>query len=61
MRLLGARSRLRSGEVRDRMIDQLIQVGYVFLALAVISLFICTIPIWLRRAGRAFATVELCR
>jgi hypothetical protein len=43
------------------MIDQLIQVGYVFLALAVISLFICTIPIWLRRAGRAFAAVELCR
>jgi hypothetical protein len=29
------------------MIDLLIQVGYVFLVLAVISLFVCTIPIWL--------------
>ncbi len=29
------------------MIDLLIQVGYVLLVLAVISLFICTLPIWL--------------
>jgi hypothetical protein len=29
------------------MIDLLIQVGYVFLVLAVISLFLCTIPVWL--------------
>ena len=29
------------------MIDLLLQVGYIFLVLAVISLFVCTIPIWL--------------
>jgi hypothetical protein len=29
------------------MIDLLIQVGYVFVVLAVISLFVCAIPIWL--------------
>jgi hypothetical protein len=29
------------------MIDLFIQVGYVFLVLAVISLFVCTLPIWL--------------
>jgi hypothetical protein len=29
------------------MIDLLLQVGYVFLVLAVISLFVCTIPILL--------------
>jgi hypothetical protein len=29
------------------MIDLLIQIGYVFLLLAVLSLFLCTIPIWL--------------
>ncbi len=29
------------------MIDLLIQVGYVLLVLAVISLFICTLPVWL--------------
>jgi hypothetical protein len=29
------------------MIDLLIQIGYVFLLLAVLSFFLCTIPIWL--------------
>jgi hypothetical protein len=29
------------------MIDLLLQIGYVFLVLAVISLFVRTIPIWL--------------
>jgi hypothetical protein len=29
------------------MIDLLLQVGYILVVLAVISLFICTIPIWL--------------
>jgi hypothetical protein len=29
------------------MIDLLLQVGYILLVLAVISLFVCTIPIWL--------------
>ena len=29
------------------MIDLLIQVGYILLVLAAISLFVCTIPIWL--------------
>jgi hypothetical protein len=29
------------------MIELLIQVGYVLLVLAVISLFVCTLPIWL--------------
>jgi hypothetical protein len=29
------------------MIDLLLQVGYVLLVLAVISIFVCTIPIWL--------------
>jgi hypothetical protein len=29
------------------MIDLLLQVGYVLLVLAVISLFICTLPVWL--------------
>jgi hypothetical protein len=28
------------------MIDLLIQVGYVLLVLAVISLFVCTLPVW---------------
>jgi hypothetical protein len=31
----------------NSMIDLLLQVGYLFLVLAVISLFICTLPIWL--------------
>jgi hypothetical protein len=29
------------------MIDLLLQVGYVLLVLAVISLFVCTLPVWL--------------
>jgi hypothetical protein len=29
------------------MLDLLLQVGYVLLVLAMISLFVCTIPIWL--------------
>ncbi len=29
------------------MIDLLIQVGYVLLILVVISLFVCTLPVWL--------------
>jgi hypothetical protein len=29
------------------MIDLLLQLAYVALVLAVISLFVCTIPIWL--------------
>jgi hypothetical protein len=29
------------------MIDLLLQVGYILAVLAVISLFVCTIPIWL--------------
>ena len=29
------------------MIDLLLQVGYILLVLAVISLFVCTLPIWL--------------
>jgi hypothetical protein len=29
------------------MIDLLLQIGYVLLVLAVISLFVCTLPVWL--------------
>jgi hypothetical protein len=29
------------------MIDLLLQVGYILLVLAVISLFVCTLPVWL--------------
>jgi hypothetical protein len=29
------------------MIDLLLQVGFVLLVLAVISLFVCTLPVWL--------------
>ena len=29
------------------MIDLLVRVGYILAVLAVISLFVCTIPIWL--------------
>jgi hypothetical protein len=29
------------------MIDLLLQVGFIFLVLAVISLFVCTLPVWL--------------
>jgi hypothetical protein len=29
------------------MIDLLLQVGYVLVVLVVISLFVCTIPVWL--------------
>jgi hypothetical protein len=29
------------------MIDLFLQVGYVLLVLAVISLFVCTLPVWL--------------
>jgi hypothetical protein len=29
------------------MIDLLLQVGYILVVLAVLSLFICTLPIWL--------------
>ena len=29
------------------MIDILLQVGYILLVLAVISLFVCTLPVWL--------------
>jgi hypothetical protein len=29
------------------MIDLLLQVGYVLLLLAVISVFVCTLPVWL--------------
>jgi hypothetical protein len=29
------------------MIDLLLQVGYALLVLAVISMFICTLPVWL--------------
>jgi hypothetical protein len=29
------------------MINLLIQVFYIFIVLAVISLFVCTIPVWL--------------
>jgi hypothetical protein len=29
------------------MIDLLFQVGYILLVLAVISLFVCTLPVWL--------------
>jgi hypothetical protein len=29
------------------MMDLLLQVGYVLLVLALISLFICTLPVWL--------------
>jgi hypothetical protein len=28
------------------MIDLLLHIGYVLLALAVISLFVCTLPVW---------------
>jgi hypothetical protein len=31
------------------MIDLLIQVFYVFAVLAVISLFVCTLPVWVFR------------
>ena len=29
------------------MIDLLLQVGYILVVLAVISLFVCTLPVWL--------------
>jgi hypothetical protein len=29
------------------MIDLLLRVGYILLLLAVISLFVCTLPVWL--------------
>ena len=29
------------------MIDLLLQAGYILVVLAVISLFVCTMPIWL--------------
>jgi hypothetical protein len=29
------------------MINLLLQVGYILLVLAVISLFVCTLPVWL--------------
>jgi hypothetical protein len=29
------------------MIDLLLQVGFILLVLAVISLFVCTLPVWL--------------
>jgi hypothetical protein len=29
------------------MIDLLLQVGYILLVLALISLFICALPVWL--------------
>jgi hypothetical protein len=29
------------------MIDLFLQVGYMLLVLAVISLFVCTLPVWL--------------
>jgi hypothetical protein len=32
---------------RSKMIDLLIQVFYVFAVLAVISFFVCTLPVWL--------------
>jgi hypothetical protein len=31
----------------ERSIDLLSQVGFIFLVLAVISLFVCTLPVWL--------------
>ena len=44
-----------SGSDRLPMIDLLLQLAYVALVLAVISLFICTLPVWVDRAGgRAF-------
>jgi hypothetical protein len=33
--------------ITDSMIDLLLQVGFIFLVLAVISLFVCTLPVWL--------------
>lgn len=35
------------GEEIFTVIDLLIRVGYILLVLAVISLFVCTMPIWL--------------
>ena len=32
---------------KTRMIDLLLQAGYIFFVLAVLSLFVCTLPIWL--------------
>jgi hypothetical protein len=29
------------------MIDLLLQVGYILVVLAAISLFVCTLPVWL--------------
>jgi hypothetical protein len=29
------------------MIDLLLQVAYILLVLAVVSLFVCTLPVWL--------------
>jgi hypothetical protein len=37
----------RTGPNRRLMIDLLLQLAYVALALAVISLFVCTLPVWL--------------
>jgi hypothetical protein len=37
----------KQGEDLITMIDLLIRVGYILLVLAVISLFVCTLPIWL--------------
>jgi hypothetical protein len=40
------------------MIDLLLQVGYILLVLAVISLFVCTLPVLVDRAGgRPFVAV----
>ena len=32
---------------KTRMIDLLLQAGYILVVLAVISLFVCTLPVWL--------------
>jgi hypothetical protein len=39
------------------MIDLLLQLAYVALVLAVISVFICTLPMWLIVGRRTFAAV----
>jgi hypothetical protein len=43
---IGSKERLL-GSNRLPMIDLLLQLAYVALALAVISLFVCTLPVWL--------------
>ena len=44
-------------EIKEvQMTDLLIQLFYVFAVLAVISLFVCTLPVWLIACQRSLKT-----